>query len=141
MIDILKKLNFKGQKRIVILNAEEDFMNSIAAELVGVIIDKAVDQRCPYEFMIVFVKKVREVENIAPVALHNLNADGILWFCYPKKTSKFYSPGLDRDHGWDTLIRSGLNGIRLISIDENWSAFRFRNAKYIKSKSGRFTGR
>jgi hypothetical protein len=138
MRDLLKKLNFKGHKRIVIINAEDIFFDSISRELSGVITDRVVDQRCPYEFILIFVKKVKEIENIAPVALHNLTADGILWFCYPKKTSKNFSPGLDRDHGWDALNRSGFHGVRVISVDDDWSALRFRNVKFIKSASGRF---
>jgi hypothetical protein len=65
-------------------------------------------------------------------------ADGILWFCYPKKSSKKYKSELSRDFGWKVLNDSGLDGIRLVSIDEDWSAFRFRNKKYIKSISERF---
>jgi hypothetical protein len=65
-------------------------------------------------------------------------ADGVLWFCYPKKTSKKYSSDIDRDHGWKVLNDSGFYGIRLVAVDENWSALRFRNKKYIKSTSGRF---
>ena len=135
MKDLLKKLNFKDQKRIVILNAEEAFIQSVSEELNGVIIDKAVDQRCPYEFMLVFVKKAVEVEEIAPVVLHNLTADGIIWFCYLKKSSVNHSADLDRDHGWDALNRAGLFSVRMVSIDKNWSAVRFRNGRYIRSSS------
>jgi hypothetical protein len=141
MKELLKKLNFKGHRRIVIINAEDDFLKTFSDNLEGVITDKVVDQRCPYEFMLIFVKKVKEVENIAPVALHNLTADGILWFCYPKKSSKNFTPGLDRDHGWEALNRSGFYGVRLISVNEEWSAMRFRNIKFIKSTSGRFETR
>ena len=64
--------------------------------------------------------------------------DGLLWFGYPKKTSKKYTSDIDRDHGWKTLECVGFNGIRLVSIDEDWSALRFRNIKFIKSSSARF---
>ena len=57
--------------------------------------------------MILFVKSAAEVELLAPVALHNLTADGILWFCYPKKSSKKYSSDLERDNGWKALNDSG----------------------------------
>jgi hypothetical protein len=73
------------------------------------------------------------------MALHNLMDDGVLWFCYPKKTSKKYSSDIDRDHGWKVLNDSGLYGIRMVAIDKDWSALRFRNKKYIKSTSNRFT--
>jgi hypothetical protein len=138
MKNLLVKLNYKGQKRISIINAEEAFINSMGTELRGVTIDQKIDPRYPYEFIIIFVKTVSEIEQIAPVTLHNLMADGVLWFCYPKKTSKKFKSQIDRDHGWKVLNDSGLFGIRLVAIDEDWSALRFRNKKYIKSTSGRF---
>jgi hypothetical protein len=138
MKSILEKLNYKGQKRISILNAEESFLNSISSDLIDVTVDKKIDPRYPYEFIIIFVKSVSEVEQIAPVTIHNLMADGVLWFCYPKKTSPRFNSEIDRDHGWKVLNDSGLFGIRLVAIDEDWSALRFRNKKYIKSTSERF---
>jgi hypothetical protein len=137
MENLLAKLNYKGQKRISIINSEEKFVQSISAELRDVTIDQKIDPRYPYEFIIIFVKSISEVEQLAPGTIHNLKADGVLWFCYPKKTSKKYSSDLNRDNGWTILNESGFHGIRMVSIDENWSAFRFRNKKYIKSNSGR----
>lgn len=137
MKNLLAKLNYKGQKRISIINSDEKFIQSISAELRDVTIDQKIDPRYPYEFIIIFVKSVSEVEQLAPGTIHNLKADGVMWFCYPKKTSKKYSSDLNRDHGWTILNESGFHGIRMVAIDENWSAFRFRNKKYIKSNSDR----
>jgi hypothetical protein len=139
MTNLLDKLNYKGQKRISVINAEETFILSILSNLEDVLIDQKIDPRYPYDFIIIFVKSVSEVEMLAPMTLHNLKADGVLWVCYPKKTSKKYSSDLDRDHGWKVLNDSGLFGIRLVAIDQDWSALRFRNIKFIKSTSGRFT--
>ncbi len=140
MKSLLEKLNYKGFKRISVIGAEKAFIETISADLDGVTIDQEIDPRYPYEFILIFVKKISDVENIAPVTLHNLKADGILWFCYPKKSSKNYKSDIDRDHGWKALNDSGLYGIRLVSVDNDWSALRFRNIKYIKSTSGRFPG-
>jgi hypothetical protein len=139
MMDLLGKLNYKGQKRIAIINAVESFLVLINNELKDVMIDREIDPRYPYDFVIIFVRSVSEVELLTPKALHNLLADGILWFCYPKKTSKKYSSDIDRYHGWKVLNDSGLHGIRMVSIDEDWSALRFRNAKFIKSTNERFS--
>ncbi|MGD0342038.1 MAG: hypothetical protein ABSA76_10070 [Bacteroidales bacterium] len=138
MKDLLRKLNYKENKRIAFINAGDFFHTEMAKELNDVIIDREIDQRCPYEFIMIFVSSVAEVENFAPIALHNLAVDGILWFCYPKKTSKKYATGPERDHGWKSLNDAGFFGIRMVSIDEDWSALRFRNIKYIKSTSNRF---
>ncbi len=138
MRDLLKKLNYKQYKRITLIDAEESFKKALSEELPDVITDYEIDPRCPYEFMIIFVRAMADVERIAPVALHNLTADGILWFCYPKKTSRRYSSGLERDKGWKALNSAGFHGVRMVSIDDDWSGLRFRNIKFIKSASQRF---
>jgi hypothetical protein len=139
MDDLLTKLNYKGQQRIAVINADEKFPAFLENKLVGVQIDKDIDQRFPYEFIILFVQHVSEVELLAPKALHNLTSDGVLWFAYPKKTSKKISSDIDRDHGWEVLINRGFDKVRLIAIDDNWSALRFRNVRFIKSTHGRFS--
>lgn len=139
MKNLLEKLNYKGQERIALLNSGETFTNSLSNTLKDVVIDKEIDPRFPYDFIIIFATSISDVEFFAPIALHNLMADGVLWFCYPKKTSKKYSSELDRDHGWEVLNNAGLNGIRLIAIDDDWSALRFRNVKFIKSNKERFS--
>ncbi len=137
MTDLLVKLNYKGQGRIAVINAEEGFLNYLSAATEEVIIDKNIDPRYPYRYMIFFVESISEVEHMTPIALHNLTADGILWFCYPKKRSKKYKTDLSRDHGWKSLSDASFRGTRIISVDDNWSAIRFRNVKYIKSSGSR----
>ena len=138
MNNLLKKLNYKGQQRILITNADESVVKILSVDLNNIQIDREIDQKYPYDFMILFVKSQAEVEKFAPMAVHNLLANGILWFCYPKKTSKKYSGNIDRDHGWKSLNNAGFYGIRMVAIDNDWSALRFRNEKFIKSASARY---
>ena len=139
MKKLVEKLNYKGQERIAVINAEESFNILVSDELRDIKIDREIDPRFPYEFIIIFVRSISEVEHITPIVLHNLMADGVLWFCYPKKTSKKYSSDIDRDHGWKALNDSGLYGIRMVAIDEDWSALRFRNKRFIKSTKELFS--
>lgn len=139
MKKLVEKLNYKGQERIAVINAEESFNILLGQELRDVKIDREIDPRFPYEFIIIFVRRISDVEHITPVVLHNLLADGVLWFCYPKKTSKKYVSEINRDYGWKALNDSGLFGIRLVAIDEDWSALRFRNKKFIKSTRDLFS--
>ena len=133
---LLAKLNYKGQKRIAVINGDEKSMGILEKGLKEVQVDKEIDPRFPYEFMILFVQLVSEIEDLAPQALHNLISDGVLWFAYPKKTSKKYSSDIDRDHGWEVLTDRGFDKVRQVSIDDNWSALRFRNIRFIRSKHG-----
>ncbi len=135
---LLEKLNYKEKDRIAVLNAEDSFVISLSGELRDVAIDKTIDPRFPYGFMLIFVKSAAEVETFTPIAIHNLLCDGVLWFCYPKKTSKKYKADIDRDHGWKPLNDIGFHGIRMVAVDENWSALRFRSVRFIKSSSGKF---
>jgi hypothetical protein len=138
MKNLLEKLNHKGNGRIAILNSEESFTASLLVEFSELTIDREIDPRFPYDFIFIFVRNQAEVETFTPIALHNLLCDGVLWFCYPKKSSKLFRADIDRDHGWQRLNDAGFHGIRMVSIDNDWSAIRFRNLKFIKSSSGRF---
>jgi hypothetical protein len=138
MDNLLVKLNYKGQNRIGVINAGNEFLESLKKNIPEVTVDVEIDPRFPYEFIILFVKLVSEVEQYAPLALHNLASDGILWFAYPKKTSRKYSSDIDRDHGWEVLMNTGFYPVRQVAIDSDWSALRFRNARFIKSDLSRF---
>ncbi len=138
MNDLLNKLNYKGQKRIAIINADKVFLDALSKVFGDVQVDTEIDQRYPYEFMLIFVKLVSEIDLLAPKALHNLISDGILWFAYPKKTSKEYFSDIDRDHGWEVLLDRGFDKVRQVAINDVWSALRFRNIRYIKSGRNRF---
>ncbi len=133
MKKLLEKLNYKGQERIALLNSDMKFLDALSSELENVVVDTDIDPRCPYSYVIIFVKNISDIDNAAPMLLHNLTADGVLWFCYPKKSSKNYKSDISRDHGWKSLSDSGFYGIRMISVDDDWSALRFRNIRYIKS--------
>jgi hypothetical protein len=132
MEDLLKKLNYKGQKRIAILNGKNGFADNVIKFLSGVQVDIEIDPRYPYEFILVFVQKISEVEKLAPKALHNLVSDGILWFAYPKLTSKKFPSDISRDRGWKILTDSDFDKVRQISVDDDWTALRFRNSRFIK---------
>lgn len=139
MTTLPAKLNYKEHKRIAILNADENLLKEFLSDFPDIQVDTKVDPRYPYEFMIVFARFVCEVEPLASVALHNLISDGTLWFAFPRKTSRKLSSDLDRDHGWEYIIDKGFDKVRLVSINEDWSALRFRNVRYIKSSHHRFS--
>jgi len=129
MKKLLEKLNYKGNERIAVLNAEENFTDSLSSEFNGVTIDRDIDPRFPYQFILIFVRSLAEIETFTSVALHNLLCDGILWFCYPKKSSKKFRSDIDRDHGWKILNDAGFHGVRLVAIDDDWSALRLKHVQ------------
>lgn len=59
----------------------------------------------------------------------------LLWFAYPKSTSKRYTCEFNRDQGWEALRASGFDSVRQVAIDEDWSALRFRRIEFINHRS------
>ena len=62
---------------------------------------------------------------------------GHLWLCYPKKSGAIKS-GLSRDIGWEPVFAKDLLAVTQISVDENWSALRFRYRDEIKTLTRRW---
>ena len=77
-------------------------------------------------FALLFVTNEKDVETLFESVYGNLVNDAILWFCYPKGSSKKYQSSISRDKGWSTLGIHGFEPVRLVSINEDWSALRFR---------------
>jgi hypothetical protein len=133
MNPIFKKMQFKNHRSAVVLNAPESFEPNLLEMQPHTQVLKAFAPETRYEFMLVFVRSCHEIEAIAAQAVQHLTPDGLLWFAYPKKSSKQYKSDIGRDDSWAALGRLGFEGVRMVAIDEDWSALRFRHADLIKS--------
>jgi hypothetical protein len=136
MDEILKKLRYGDQDRIAVLNAPKDIIKKLDKTLPGVQIDTEINARYLYDFMIIFAPDSNEVKRLGPTCIHNLSNDGKLWMVYPKGTSRKYSSDINRDHGWDPIIETGFRAVTQVSVDDDWSALRFRNVRYVNSAKG-----
>jgi hypothetical protein len=83
--------------------------------------------------MIAFTPVMTDVERLGPACIHNLSNDGKLWMAYPKGKSRRYTSDINRDRGWQTVEETGFRRVSQVAIDTDWSALRFRNARYVKS--------
>ncbi len=133
MDEILKKFKYGDQERIAVLNAPNDIIRMLDKTLPGVQIDTEINARYLYDFMIIFTPDLQEVKRLGPAGIHNLSDDGKLWMVYPKGTSRKYSSDINRDHGWEPVLETGMRPVSQVSVDDDWSALRFRNARYVKS--------
>jgi hypothetical protein len=79
------------------------------------------------------VTKQKEVDALAKTVARKATGDAIVWFAYPKGTSKKYKCDFNRDTGWASLGAAGFEGVRMVAIDEDWSALRFRRMEFIKT--------
>jgi hypothetical protein len=138
MTPIFKKLNYKNQKQICIINAPSSFKKEMDEMASLAIIKTSLAGIKRIEFILAFVTRQQEVDELTKKVVPLMEADGILWFAYPKSTSKKYKCEFNRDTGWSVLGKLGYEGVRAVAIDEDWSALRFRNAEYIKKMTRSF---
>lgn len=59
--------------------------------------------------------------------------DAVLWLAYPKQSSRRYRCEFNRDRGWYRAGELGLEAVRMVAIDADWTALRLRRARYIKA--------
>jgi hypothetical protein len=124
-----KKLNYKDQAEICILQAPESFKT--VTEVMEIIINTSLAGVKKISFALVFVTKQKEVDELTVKIVKLLENDGLLWLAYPKGTSKKYKCEFNRDNGWAVLGKAGFEPVRMIAIDEDWSALRFRKPENI----------
>ena len=126
------KLNLKDQSDIVIVNAPESFEREIAS-LKGVAVRRSMSEVKQVDFSLSFVTKQKEVDALAKTVGRKAAGDAIVWLAYPKKSSTKYVCEFNRDSGWPSMGEAGFEPVRMVAIDEDWSAVRFRRADFIKS--------
>lgn len=130
MTPLFKKLNLGVHSVIQVLNAPPSFESEIAA-LSGVTVKRSVAGRA--HFAMAFVVTQADLEAASAKLAKACEGDAILWMVYPKGTSKRYKCEFNRDSGWHTLGAAGFEPVRMVAIDEDWSALRFRRVEHIKT--------
>lgn len=127
-----QKLNLKDQKTILVLNAPESFEPELKA-LRGITVQRDVKSASPIEFSLAFVTTQKEVDTLGKTIAKKVKGDAVVWFAYPKGSSKNYKSEINRDSGWKVLGDAGFEPVRMVAIDEDFSAVRFRRVEFIKT--------
>ena len=132
MSNVFGKLNLKDQEQILVIDAPGSFESELAA-LKGVEIIRDLKKAKEVTFSLAFVTTPEQINAVAPAIARKAGGDAVVWFAYPKGTSKKYKSQIDRDNGWNMLGQEGFEPVRMVAIDEDWSAIRFRRASFIKN--------
>ncbi|RZT93695.1 hypothetical protein [Rivibacter subsaxonicus] len=137
MTPLFTKLNLGEATRALVLDAPPSFEPEIDALLAArpaLKLRRRVPSSPKLDFALAFVTTLAQVEQAAPALVAAGIGDMVLWFAYPKSTSKRYRCEFNRDTGWAALGALGALGfepVRMVAIDEDWSALRFRRADQI----------
>ena len=133
MPTVFEKLNLKEQKEIIILNAPQSFEPEIAL-LQDVKVFRSLAEVEALDFFMAFVTEKKAVDQLSLAAAKMARGDVIIWFVYPKGTSKKYTCDFNRDNGFDVIYSLGYQPVRMVAIDADWSALRIRKVEFSKKR-------
>ena len=129
---LTNKLRMQPGQRVLIMNAPPGYVDELGDLPEGV--ELADEPEGTFDFVHLFVKNVAELEQLGPTAVGAVEHDGLLWISYPKRSSKVETD-ITRDVGWEVVTRAGLRAVTQVSINDVWSALRFRPVDRIGKKS------
>ena len=118
-----KRSRLQPGVRALVLNAPPGY-----AEVLGALPDGtslAHEAEGTYALVHLFAKDSAELQRLGPPALRALEDKGILWVSYPKRSAGVETD-LTRDRGWELLTQAGLRPVTQVSVDDTWSALRWR---------------
>jgi len=119
MKEVIKKLKFKADG--VVINAP----TAIENEFVKLGFTTSLEKNVKGENTLVFVNNNKEVLDFLTLQLKNILPDSVFWIAYPKGSSKIKTD-INRDTLRVTAEGFGITTVTAISIDDTWSALRFR---------------
>ncbi len=121
---LLEKLQLTDENNLLIQglpsSIEKDFIKLTFSKNVTPLLKKR-----KIDFALVFAVSQIQLTNILKDVIPYLSVDAKLWISYPKQTSKITSD-LAREKKWKVISQYGYEGVRTISMDNVWTASRFK---------------
>ena len=130
---IFKKLNYKNQPAIYVLNAPTSFHGAMDEMRLIAPVHDTLAKAQDVSFALAFTITQAEVDAFATKIAKASVSDAVVWVAYPKGSSKKYTCEFNRDTGWTKLGEHGFEPVRIVALDEDWSALRFRRVEHIKT--------
>jgi hypothetical protein len=129
---LFKKLNLGAHEEIVLFNAPDSFESELKT-LKHIKIVRDPGKPRAIKFGLAFAVTQAQLDRASKLLAAGSEGDAVLWFAYPKGTSNRYTCEFNRDAGWGVIRAAGFESVRMVAIDEDWSALRFRRLEYVKS--------
>ncbi len=121
---LLEKLQLQDEKNLLI----QGLPSSVEKQFIKLTFSKSVTpllKTRKIDFALVFAVSQRQLVDILKDVIPVLATDAKFWIAYPKLTSKIASD-LCRDKNWDFVSDYGFEAVRMIALDNVWSAARFK---------------
>jgi hypothetical protein len=130
-VSVFAKLNLRDQREIVVVSAPAEFEPELQ-KLAGVTILRDPAEAKTVAFALFFAVTIAERDAACAAFTASTEADPVLWIGYPKASSKRYACEFNRDSGWEAMRLAGFDSVRMVAIDADWSALRFRRSALIR---------
>jgi hypothetical protein len=131
-LPVFKKLNLGAHTEISVFDAPKSFEPELK-QLKGVKILRDPKKPKAVSFALAFATTQADLDRLSKIVSAGSEGDVVLWFAYPKQTSKRYTCDFNRDTGWKVIRAAGFDSVRSVAIDEDWTAIRFRRLEYVKA--------
>ncbi|MBW7886499.1 MAG: hypothetical protein H3C34_28505 [Caldilineaceae bacterium] len=120
---LAKKLQIKPGQTVLVINGPVGYTDLLKPLPAGAVL--VTDKASPCDVVHLFATDSRDLHRYAGPAVAALKTDGTLWVSFPKGSSGIKTD-LSRDAGWEVLADAGWEAVRLVAVDDTWSAVRFR---------------
>lgn len=120
---LAQKLYIRPGHTVALLNAPKGMADALAPlpDEVKVV----TNIKSQPDLVLCFVKSSADLEKSATELKETLADETVLWFAYPKVSSKA-GADITRDKGWKPVFDMGFVGVASVAIDNTWSALRFK---------------
>lgn len=123
MSPIAQKIQIKPGKSWLFYNAPHNYLSSIEPLPEGA--TSSFDLSGQFDGIQLFVTNSHQLAESLKSITPLLKADTVFWITYPKKSSGVKSD-LEMTGNWDEPAKYGLRPVSAASIDETWTALRFK---------------
>ena len=126
---LAQKLLIKPGNKVLVLNAPAGYVDRLNPLPEGATVTTTPGKN--FDVVLAFMHNKAEVDSQSEHVVQAVKYDGLLWFAYPKKTSKIKTD-ITRDIGWEKVRGMGLEGVAMVAVDDTWSAMRYRPKEKVK---------
>ena len=135
--NLLEKLQLTDEKNLLLqglpLAIEKQFIKlSFSKNVTPLLKSKKID------FALIFAFSQKQLKEILKEVIPALHTQAKFWIAYPKTSSKIASD-LCRDCNWDFITQHGFETVRMVAVDNLWSAARFKKPDASEKKAPSFS--
>ncbi len=128
-----EKIGWKPRQRVLMIGEPKGVTDPFTGvEHVRLPVGAALFKGLKFDLILAFVADQSALCVVSPVVLGAATRASTIWIGYPKRSSGVKTD-LTRDEGWDVMLEAGWTVVAIVSVNETWSAVRFRPAELVQS--------